>query len=253
MHLAVATAASTLMAVGTLAFAPVASAAPTATTTTVMAPATLKTGDPASIVAKVTPFKIGKAKIHGAVAFTITGSDGSTIACKGTPMVDTTGRAVCKVAEAQFKFSSSPYTVSAVYAGDAVFASSTSNTISIAVTQRSAYVVLKISPRRPTSGVAATVTATVKAGPGSALVTGEVLFAVATSNSADHTQCTGGDLIAITNDAAVCNLAPGWFKVPSRKKVLHPKATWTITAVYKGDVNFPATGKAAVLRGYSHH
>ncbi|MGH9018614.1 MAG: hypothetical protein ACRDY1_12765 [Acidimicrobiales bacterium] len=243
---AVATAGA--LALGALS----ASADVPATATTVTGPATLATGHGANFVAAISPAKTTTTpvvKATGAVTFTITGRDASTVSCANTPALNGKGIATCRVAAGGLLASASAYTVTAVYAGDGgTNFGPSSGTLTVDVTAATAKVKLSFDAK-PVSGSPSTFTATVTGG-GGALPTGNVVFSVSASSTTK--KCTGGNTEALSANSAtppqaqaVCTLPATWLKPPSKS---NPHPTWTVSATYLGDGNF-APGASATKNG----
>jgi Bacterial Ig-like domain (group 3) len=226
----------------------------TPTTTSVTGPSSLVAGHAAKFTATISPFETGSApvtKATGTVAFTIVGSDSSTVACAGgNPLLSSKGKAVCKVAADTLFASAAPYSVTAVYSGDDNFGTSTGN-LSQTVAQVGSRLKLTYLAA-PTSGSSSTFTATVTGGAGSD-PTGFVQFAASSTPAPSPTsllRCSGGNHQALSASSstppvmtATCVLAAKWFKVPASSKTdPKPVATWTVTATYAGDGNYKASG-----------
>jgi large repetitive protein len=226
----------------------------TATGTTITGRTTIATGQAATFTAVVAPTTVTPGpKPTGTVAFTITGHDASNVNCSGGDTVTVTkGKAKCKVASGSLSASASAYTVAAVYSGDGTFAGSTATPASVTVTLAKVTVRLSVTPK-PTSATASTFVATIKAGHSSALVSGNVLFAVSDTPSQSKTKrtCAGGDLQPVSVNGGVatatCNLVAGWFVVPTNP----PKGSWNVTAQYSGNADFASPANPASMSGSS--
>jgi hypothetical protein len=247
--------AGAVATVGTLALNPFsASAAGTTTTaTTVTGPSTVTTGHGVTLTAAVSPSKVTGppvVKATGAVTFTITGSDDSSVPCANTPAVNGKGKATCVVAPGSLLAAASPYSVSAAYAGDTNFSASTGD-FSVSVTAATAHVRLTVDSK-PTSDSPSTFTATVTGGGGTA-PTGIVTFTVASNGKPAKLVCSpGGKKQTLApNDAtppvatATCALAAGWMKVSAKSG---SSTSWTVVATYGGDGNFQG-GASAKMSG----
>lgn len=228
--------------------APAFAAGGTATTLSVTSNVpSVVTGHHVGFRATVAPSRVGAMKLSGTVAWTITGHDGSTVACGITTGLTKGGTANCMVDPAQLLAAASPYTVTATYSGDANFASSTGSTtetVTPAVTR------LKIVlSANPTSGASTVIQAIVHGGPGSAALAGNVTFAAVASSAtkgvkpfcsvvgkppspADNSQ-------PLVDGIATCTLPAGWFMVPvASSSNKHPHSTWAIAATYDGNGSF---------------
>jgi len=266
---AVATGASVLIAMTSLAIVPaVASAAgsaPSGVTVTSNKPSVV-TGTPVIFTAKVsavTPeattratrgfkaFRLPKAATgnaptpSGQVTFTIAGSNATSLSCKGgdTKTLTAAGTAKCSIAVEQVQAEASPYDVTANYLGDDNYATSSGSTDET-VTKAASKVKLKVHPK-PTNGSANTFTAKVSAGRAGSLLAGDVVFAVSSNpaTAAHFRKCAGGDVQPLTvhgnHATATCVLSAGWFVVPRRTADdPHPHGTYQVTATYAGNGNF---------------
>jgi hypothetical protein len=253
--IAIIAGAGAVATMGTLALNPFSASADgaTVTTTTVTGLNTVTTGHGVTLTAAVTPPKTSGppvVKATGAVTFTITGNDASSVPCTNTPAVNGKGKATCVVAPGSLLAAASPYSVSAVYAGDANFGSST-GTFSVSVTPATAHVRLTVDSK-PASDSPSTFTATVTGGGGTA-PTGTVTFTVASNGKGAKVLCNpGGKKQTLApNDAtppvatATCALAAGWMKVAGKSG---SSTSWTVVATYGGDGNFQG-GASAKMSG----
>jgi hypothetical protein len=205
---------------------------------------TALTGAELNFRAAITPNLIApRTHITGTVTWTITGSDASTVPCQktSTPTVKNSGVVSCRVNKALLQAAASPYTVDASYSGDSNFAPG-SGTLTQTVGIKQPNMIIRL-PVGPSNGGPSTVTATVSAGVGSPLLTGSVIFSIA-SNVV--TACTNGSAVphsaaksvALGSDGsnanvATCQLPAGWITVPaSSNSDKHPKTRWTITATW---------------------
>jgi Big-like domain-containing protein len=247
--IAIVAGAGAIATMGTLALNPFsASADPTvATTMTVTGPANLATGHAASFVAIITATP-PVVKATGAITFTITGTDASSISCVSAPVMSGKGKAVCKVAAGSLLASAGPYSVTAAYSGDPTYVAS-SDTISQTVSPATAHVKLTVDAK-PISGTASTFTATVTGG-GGLLPTGNVVFTVAADGKTNCTPLVKNNSESLSPNAAptpvaqaVCSLPAQWLK--ASKADPHP--SWTVVATYGGDANF-ASGPMAKMTG----
>ncbi len=219
----------------------------TATTTTVTGnQTTLVSGKPVTFTAVVAPSTIGKIKITGAVAWTVTGANGSVIPCATVSTLTGGGKSRCKVDKGGFLAGAAPYTAVAAYSGDTNFAPSSGST-TLAVTPTTTRVKIALSAE-PTSGASVTVTATVVDGPATSLITGNVVF---TPTSAYHLPgvgaiCSGSlspptanNVQPVVDQVATCVLPAGWMTVPKASKSNpHPSDAWSVSAVYAGNDSF---------------
>jgi hypothetical protein len=217
----------------------------TATTLTVTGSQTaVTTGRAVSFTAAITPTEVGKEKIGGAVAFTITGKDGSTVPCaKVTPLTGA-GKTRCMVAPGNLLAGSAPYSIEASYPGSpsGTFGPS-SNTTTLGVTTARTRVKLSLGGKL-FSGAATTVTAKVISGPGDPLISGTVVFTVASQYhmngvvvrcSGDLTPPPANNIVSLTGQKATCDLPAGWMVISKGAK---PSGWWTISAVYNGNDSF---------------
>ena len=236
--LAVAGIGATVVAGGT------AVADGTATPTTVTVTANhdmLATGKGVSFNAVVSPAKVGTEKITGAVTFTITGADGSVVPCTSVSALTGGGKSRCKVDKGVLLAGSAPYTVVASYGGSTsgtFAAGSGTTTLDMVPTSTRVKLALDVVP---TSGAATNVTATVVDGPATTLLTGQVVFTVASAYHAAGIKvaCTGSNTQDLTGQTATCALPAGWMTVP-RPTVFNPKPqdAWSVSAVYVGNTSF---------------
>jgi hypothetical protein len=224
---------------------------------------TALTGAELTFRAMITPNLIApRTHITGTVTWTITGSDSTTVPCQKSSVVTVknSGRVSCRVNKALLQAEASSYTVQASYSGDSNFAPGV-GTLSQTVTIKQPNMIIRF-PEGPSNGGPSIVTATVTGGVGSPLLTGNVIFSIA-SNVA--TACTNGSTvphstaksIALGSDGsnanvATCQLPAGWITVPpSSNADKHPKTRWTITATFEGNGNFLSVferAKRGVLR-----
>jgi hypothetical protein len=181
----------------------------------------------------------------GTVAFTITGSNASVLTCKkgNTPTLSHAGTASCKILAGQLQAADSPYSITAVYSGDSNFTGSTGN-LSLTVGKAKTKTKVKFVRPKPKSGNGETFIAKVTAGKNGSLLSGNVVFAVAsTPATAPHARlCAGGDSqpLAVSGNVgtAKCVLSPGWFVVPGKTKSNpHPHGSWNVSASYTGNAN----------------
>jgi hypothetical protein len=213
-----------------------------ATTTTVTASAHATAGHSVKFTATVSP------RATGIVTFTITGSDSSPVPCLGgnAPALKPTGAAICKVAPGVLKASASPYTVTASYAGNANFASST-GTMSESIGLATPTVKVTVD-QTPATHQASTFTATVS-GSTAGAPTGTVTFIV-TAQKPSHAKtlvCQGGKVQALSATGtppqmtATCLLPATWLKLKKANKGdPNPSNTWTVVANYNGDKSYQA-------------
>ena len=238
-------------AIGATAVAAVPAYADGATPTTLTVTGSqtgVTTGKPVSFTAAHTPTAVGKEKIGGSVAFTITGRDGSTVACgKVTPLTGA-GKSRCMVAPGTLLAGSAPYTIVASYGGSpsGTFGPS-SNSTTLSVTSARTRVKLSLGGKI-FSGDATTVVAKILSGPADPLVSGTVVFTV---TSQYHTngvvvRCNGGsvpptlnNIVTLTGHTATCDLPAGWMVIPKVSNANpKPSGTWSISAVYNGNDSF---------------
>jgi len=122
--------------------------------------------------------------------------------------------------------------VTAVYQGDATFATSTSTQITVSVTQASSSIALSVSPTSASLGQTVTLKATVTAvSPGAGLPTGTVTFSNGTTSLGSAT--IDADGVATLTTTAL------------------PLGTATITAAYAGDTNFASSSSSATTLNVS--
>jgi hypothetical protein len=148
------------------------------------------------------------------------------------------------VKSGQLQAAASPYSVTGAYSGDTNFATSSGST-SVVVGKAVTKTKLSVKPKVK-NGSANTWTATIKAGPGSALLAGgQVTFAVADSPSTKGSlrKCAGGDTQTVTVKkgvgTATCDLAAGWFAVPAKTKAdPKPTASYNVSASLATNSNF---------------
>ncbi|HEX7443102.1 MAG TPA: hypothetical protein VF320_04400 [Acidimicrobiales bacterium] len=232
-----------------------ASASPSqATTVTVTSSrpdaTTAFSGSPVTLRAQVAPTLLPPhIHITGSVAWTITGSDGSTLGCGRVLPLHNNGKTVCFVNSGQLVASASPYTVTADYSGDANFQAS-SGTFSQAVGLRATRLRISLDAA-PTSGAATTVNVLVEAGQGTSLVSGLAVFATASSNHAVKAACALSNAQPVVGALATCQLPAGWMTVRApTPSVPHPLTRWQITVAYSGNSSFGPSNKS--MQGAAH-
>jgi hypothetical protein len=227
-----------------------------ATTITVtsskMSPKVASTGSAVTFRAQVTPNLIApKTHITGTVAWTITGSDGSTVACNQVSRFANSGKSTCIVKGNQLLASASPYTATAAYSGDANFAPISGSFSQPVVAKTTSLRIHWGMP--PTSDAPGSVTVAVTGGTATKLLGGTVYFSVTGTGSTSLVSCSNGTpvphagatrsfVLGSNGDAsnqATCTLPAGWLVLqgtaPGRH---HPKAFWTVTVTYLGNPNF---------------
>jgi hypothetical protein len=237
--------ASALVTMASLALVPLAaSAQPVGTTVTAMPP-NPTTGASVNLTATVVAVTTDASTPTGTVVFTITGSNASVITCKkgNTPALSHSGTASCKILGGQLQAADSPYAVTAVYSGDSNFTGSTGN-LSLTVGKAKTKTKVKFVRPKPKSGNGETFIAKVTAGKNGSLLSGNVVFAVAsTPSTPPHARlCAGGDSqpLAVSGNVgtAECVLSAGWFVVPGKTKSNpHPHGSWNVSASYTGNAN----------------
>jgi hypothetical protein len=238
--------ASVLLAVTSLAIVPlVASASGTGTATSVTAaPAIAKTGAAVTVTAQVSVPVTSNADIPtGTVTFTITGHNASTVNCKkgNVKTISASGKATCSIAKERLLAAASPYSIEGVYSGDSNFAGS-SGSASETVTPAKTSMTLTAKPTKAKAGQGNDFTATLKAGAGGSLLSGNVVFSVSDSPATPPAKrkCVGGDSVAITVKKGVgtakCVLDAGWYGATS--------TSYDVTASFGGNSNFTAVTKS---------
>lgn len=220
---------------------------PAATTLTVTASKTsLVSGQAVNFVALVAPSKIGKTKITGSVTWTVTDHNGTSYPCSTLVPLSGGGKSRCMLARGILLAGDAPFTATATYSGDANFASSEGSATSAAtVATTRAKIALSAVP---TSGAATAITVTVSDGPATALIEGQVVFTVTSSNhqagvavrcSGTATPVASNNIKTLSSQVAVCNLPAGWLLVPKVTTINpRPFATWSVSAVYNGNTSF---------------
>lgn len=176
------------------------SAGPIVTSTVVTSSANPATsGQPFTLTAQVTG--VGATVNSGTVAFEVDDRTGTpTAQCATAAPVDTTGKATC-IVTGNLAAASGPYTVTAVYQGNAAFGPSTSSAF-IQTVLTGTTTAVSASPAPPlTPGQSVAFSATVTADDGST-PTGSVTFAVTGLTGA--VTCTGGNTKALANGVATC-------------------------------------------------
>ena len=217
---------------------------------------TASTGSEVNFRALIAPTVIApNTHITGTVTWTITGSDESTVACgRSTTIVKNNGSVFCRVNRAVLQAAASPYTVTASYSGDSNFAPIV-GTLNQTVGAKQPGLLIRL-PVGPSNGGPSTVTATVSAGVGTPLLTGNVIFSISSNTS---TACTNGTpvphssamSVALGSDGsnpnvATCQLPAGWITVPTATPARrHPRTRWTITATFEGNGNFQSVFERA--------
>jgi hypothetical protein len=241
------------MGVSTVAVAPAFADGPLATTTTVSPNhASILTGRSISFNALVAPSKVGKTKITGTVAWTVTGADGTVIPCTSVSALTGGGKSRCKIEKGSLLAEASPYTATAVYSGDPNFATSTgSGTLDLAAIKTRVEITLDATP---VGGAATMVTATVIGGPATSLLEGNVVFTVTSQTHAPgvSTLCTGtavpaknNNIVPLSGQTAVCQLPAGWMIIPKVTNTNpRPSDGWSISAVYTGNQSFLTSYKS---------
>lgn len=233
------------------AFAAQGAASQTTSVTITSSKSGATTGSLVAFHAAITPVVIApNIHITGTVAWTITGSDGSTVACNKSTNVHGSGRVLCIVNAAQLQAAASPYAVVASYSGDANFAPSSATFSQVVASKQPGLFLHWITP--PSNGGASVVSVKIKAGTGTRLVAGNVVFSIASDAVAVCTNGTavprspGAMSVALGSDGsafneATCSLPAGWITVPSATNHnAHPKTRWYVTATYVGTTNFGA-------------
>ncbi|HXW35891.1 MAG TPA: hypothetical protein VEJ87_15050, partial [Acidimicrobiales bacterium] len=224
-------------------------------------PLSTVSGDAVHLLATVSFAKIKDAPMSGTVTFSATNIHHTsvTLTCKtGDPAtVNKDGRAQCDLTAPTFFASGGPYVIAASYSGssDGNFDKSTGTT-TITPAVASTKISLKLSPKKPNSSSGETVTADVKAGPGTAGLYGDVVFVITSSNGrkADLV-CSNSTLpkretVPLTGHEAVCDIPTGWLKVPSAtSSTKHPFDAWTIVAQFDGNADYSAPQIAAHKQG----
>jgi hypothetical protein len=186
------------------------------TTTTVTSPTTppVVTGEAVSFVAQVAPNTPSTGVPTGTVTFTVTGESGDMLTCDdtgGNTQPLTAGQAECDVPAATVAAADSPYTVTAVYSGDANDQTST-GTLTQDIFKAQATIALASSSPSVVTGEPVTFTATITGitPPGSGTPTGSVLFSVVGNSTPPTTAtCNGGDTVPLTSSSAACTFAKG--------------------------------------------
>ncbi len=205
--------------------------APTTTmfTSSDVLPASPTSGQPATFTATVRPTS-GGGTPTGAVTFDATpaGSSSATDLCTAT--LPSSGTASCS---ATLSSAGSPYSVTAVYSGDANFTGSTSSP-AVGVTVRPAspttttFTSSDVSPASPTSGQPVSFTAAVRSSSGSGTPTGTVAFD-ATANGS-------------TSPTALCTAQVSSSGIASCQATLSSTGSpYSVTATYSGSNSFAAS------------
>lgn len=219
------------------------------TTTTVTSPTTppVVTGAPISFVAQVAPNSPSTGVPTGSVTFTVTGESGDMLTCNdagGNTQMLSNGEAECDIAAGSVAAADSPYTVTALYAGDANDQTST-GTLTQDIFKAQATIALASSASSIVTGEPVTFTATITGinPPGSGTPTGSVVFSVVGNSTPPTTAtCGGGDTVPLTGSSAACTFAKGLPATP---------LNYTVTATLM-DTSFktpvPATLTLAVAK-----
>ena len=213
----------------------------------------VNSGRPVNFKAVVSPNKGNVAHATGAVTWTIVGQDGSTVACSNSSAtLSKQGKANCSINKAILLAAASPYTVTATYAGDANYSTSTS-TFSETVNPATTHVKVYFSAR-PSSGAATTVYARVSAGVGTKAITGgTVVFSISVTGPGKNYVCGGiknNNSQAVVDNIATCTLPAGWIVVPTMSKNQpKPRAKWGVTAVYFSPTSSFTSGTTKTLKG----
>ena len=184
------------------------------------------TGQTVTFTATVAPTGSGAGVPTGTVSF----ADGPNgLACAGgANQTLSAGKATCQVAFASVSGSRS---ITATYAGNADFATSTSTAVSQGVNQAGTTTALDASPSTATTGQSVTLTASVKvSSPGSGTPTGTVTFKDGTVTIT----CAGGTPTLSAAGVATCQTS------------FPTTGTHTLTAVYSGDTSFAGSTSTGV-------
>jgi hypothetical protein len=223
-------------------------------------PAVASTGSGVTFRAQVEPNLIlPNTHITGTIDWTVVGNDGSTLTCARVLALRNSGRSSCIIAPGQLLAGASEYTATASYTGDTNFAPS-SGFVTQAVNPKATSLLIRWESA-PTSGAGGTVSATLRGGRATGLITGAIVFVV-TGTDSRPTTCLNGSPVphnpvawsvalgsgGSPSNVAVCTVPAGWLVLPSAAPGLkHPKAFWTVTATYVGNDNF-----GGVIEKYRH-
>ena len=193
-------------------------------------------GKPNNFMASLSPVSPSVATPTGRVTWTITSADGTTsIPCSnGTPArVNVHGTARCSVPVDQLTAVGAPWSVSALYSGDAVFPSASAVLIGgQTVHKASTKSYVTAAPNPAAHGTAVNISASVVAPPFAGTPTGTMTFSFSGTGSPTIT-CDGGtDTITLTASGATCALSSGLGSSGS---------PYTVQASYSGDGNDTAS------------
>ncbi len=227
-------ASAALLLVGVLQVPAGAAGAPYVTTTAVVLPtASVFTGGPVTLTARVDTYAHGVAA--GTMTFSVLGADSTPFTCDNgdalNNVVFTGGSAVCTISGG-LSAADSPYSVSASYSDTAGTTLSPSTSVAKSLTVKPGKTTTTVSPsvNPSATGQAVTFTAAVATvAPAVGAPTGTVTFAGVT--------CDGGtNVIAVVGGLAPCAVSLG---------VLAPSGSLVVSGVYSGDSGF-ATSTGSV-------
>jgi hypothetical protein len=199
------------------------------------------TGQPASFSATLAPASPAAGLPTGSVAFSVAGTDSSTVGCDGGDTISLSGGVATCPLSAGLLAAGSPFVVTATYSGDPNFAASTTSTTQT-VKRATATIGVTSSVAAPVSGQPISFTASVTgvAPPGSGTPNGSILFSVVGSNGTPRT-CDGGNTVALSGSSASCNFSTGLAAKP---------LSYTVSASLV-DANFKSAVAGSVVQPIS--
>ncbi len=213
-----------------LVASPAAATTKSTTTTVTATTAPVVTGESITFTATVT--RLNQTPT-GTVTFDITGADSSTPVCGGGDTIalgpaSPGSSAQCTIGAGLFA-DASPYSVSAVYSGDANYTAST-GTLSEAIYKGRTTTSLTSASNPTVTGQPVTFTAVVAPNsPSTGMPTGMVTFSI-TGTGGASIACDAGDTQPLdSSDMAQCSVGAG---------LLAANSTYAVTASYSGDTNY---------------
>lgn len=197
----------------------------TATTTTVSAqPSSPTSGQQVVLTAAVAPAPDG-----GTVAWSVTYASGSSLTCSSTTALSA-GSATCTLGGGILQAANSPYTVSATYSGDPLYATSTGS-LSLPVSKGSSTTTATAAVTSNASSEGATDTATVT-GAGGIQPSGTVTFYICANTTSGCTSGTQG----ATEVGTGTSLSSG--QASSASYPVTSGSSYCFAAYYVGDSNY---------------
>lgn len=178
--------------------------------------------------------------LAGTMTWTITDSKGTSYSCEHVTPVRANGTAACEFAPGQLLGAVAPFSVTAAYSGNATFAGSTSAPFAQGVSPGNTQMRLLVSP--VSSGASATITAILSSPNANALLSGQVTFAVISSQGTVRPTCTNNDIstnpnrnlaVPVTSQTVTCVLPAGWIVLPAPSADGRQRpAYWSVAATF---------------------